>query len=80
VVGGRAYFEANVFGFHTQQFTTKGFFDKANYVEPEGKASSSKYLAVIIVVPLVIVAIILVIVFVYYRKKKQAKVKYNHID
>ena len=27
VNGGRVYFEANVFGYHTYSFTTKGFFD-----------------------------------------------------
>jgi hypothetical protein len=25
--GGRVYFEANVFGYQTSSFTTKGFFD-----------------------------------------------------
>ena len=34
IVGGRAYFEANLFGYHTSSFTTKGFFDKLGYVEP----------------------------------------------
>lgn len=36
VVGGRAYFEANVFGKSLSSFTTKGFFDKEGYVEPKG--------------------------------------------
>lgn len=27
IVGGRAYFEANLFGYQTASFTTKGFFD-----------------------------------------------------
>ena len=35
VVGGRAYFEANLFGYHTSSFTTKGFFDKEGFVEQE---------------------------------------------
>jgi hypothetical protein len=34
VVGGRTYFEATVFGAGYQSFTTKGFFDKKDYVEP----------------------------------------------
>ena len=34
IVGGRAYFEANLFGYQTASFTTKGFFDQAGYVEP----------------------------------------------
>ena len=34
VVGGRTYFEANLFGYHTSSFTTKGFFDKEGYEEP----------------------------------------------
>jgi hypothetical protein len=33
--GGRVYFEANVFGYQTSSFTTKGFFDQLGYVEPE---------------------------------------------
>ncbi len=32
--GGRVYFEANVFGYQTSSFTTKGFFDQLGYVEP----------------------------------------------
>ncbi len=32
--GGRVYFEANIFGYHTSSFTTKGFFDQEGYVEP----------------------------------------------
>jgi len=35
VNGGRVYFEANVFGYQTSSFTTKGFFDQLGYVEPE---------------------------------------------
>jgi hypothetical protein len=27
VNGGRVYFEANLFGYQTSSFTTKGFFD-----------------------------------------------------
>lgn len=34
VNGGRVYFEANLFGFQTNSFTTKGFFDQLGYVEP----------------------------------------------
>jgi len=34
IVGGRAYFEANLFGYQTASFTTKGFFDQEGYVEP----------------------------------------------
>lgn len=33
--GGRVYFEANVFGYQTSSFTTKGFFDQLGYVEPQ---------------------------------------------
>lgn len=32
--GGRVYFEANVFGYQTSSFTTKGFFDQLGYEEP----------------------------------------------
>ncbi len=31
VVGGRAYFEAEVLGFKISSFTLRGFFDKLNY-------------------------------------------------
>lgn len=34
VNGGRVYFEANVFGYQTSSFTTKGFFDQEGYEEP----------------------------------------------
>lgn len=34
VVGGRVYFEANLFGYQTSSFTTKGFFDQLGYEEP----------------------------------------------
>ena len=34
IVGGRAYFEANLFGYQTASFTTKGFFDQDGYMEP----------------------------------------------
>ena len=34
VVGGRAYFEAEVLGFKISSFTQRGFFDKINYQEP----------------------------------------------
>ena len=34
MVGGRAYFEANLFGYQTSSFTTKGFFDQLGYEEP----------------------------------------------
>jgi hypothetical protein len=38
VVGGRTYFEASVYGNGTQSFTTKGFFDQEDYVEPVNKS------------------------------------------
>jgi len=34
VNGGRVYFEANLFGYQTSSFTTKGFFDQLGYEEP----------------------------------------------
>jgi hypothetical protein len=37
VVGGRIYFETNVYGSSVISFTGKGFFDKANYVEPASR-------------------------------------------
>lgn len=43
VNGGRVYFEANVFGYHTYSFTTKGFFDKEGYVEPMLKDSGVRW-------------------------------------
>lgn len=44
VNGGRAYFEANVFGFQTSSFTTKGFFDQLGYEEPQQPIIKTKYL------------------------------------
>ena len=35
VVGGRTYWEARIAGTDKKSFTTKGFFDKAGYVEPK---------------------------------------------
>jgi len=43
VNGGRVYFEANIFGYHTSSFTTKGFFDKLGYVEPMAKDSGVRW-------------------------------------
>lgn len=43
VMGGRAYFEANLFGYHTSSFTTKGFFDKEGYVEPKMADSGPRW-------------------------------------
>lgn len=41
--GGRVYFEANIFGYHTSSFTTKGFFDQQGYVEPMAKDSGVRW-------------------------------------
>lgn len=43
VNGGRVFFEANIFGYHTSSFTTKGFFDKEGYVEPMLKDSGVRW-------------------------------------
>jgi hypothetical protein len=43
VNGGRVFFEANIFGYHTYSFTTKGFFDKEGYVEPMLKDSGIRW-------------------------------------
>jgi hypothetical protein len=34
VVGGRAYFEAEVMGYKISSFTSRGMLDKINYNEP----------------------------------------------
>jgi hypothetical protein len=34
VVGGRAYFEAEVMGYKISSFTSRGMLDKLNYKEP----------------------------------------------
>lgn len=41
--GGRVYFEANIFGYHTSSFTTKGFFDQEGYVEPMVKDNGVRW-------------------------------------
>lgn len=41
--GGRVYFEANIFGYHTSSFTTRGFFDKLGFVEPMVKDSGVRW-------------------------------------
>lgn len=38
VVGGRAYFEVSIYGNNILSFTTKGFWDQLNYVEPVSKS------------------------------------------
>jgi len=43
VNGGRVFFEANIFGYHTYSFTTKGFFDKEGYEEPKLKDSGIRW-------------------------------------
>ena len=74
VVGGRAYFEAYAVGSNLLTFTTKGFFDKANYQEPLRENSNHIGLILGITFTLVAaVAIIGVIIFYCCMKKKNKK-------
>ena len=64
VVGGRAYFEASVFGSSVNSFTFRGFFDQEGYEEPKStlnQLKSSGWLWVIIIgsVAVVVLAIVL---------------------
>ena len=78
VVGGRAYFELNVFGYHLSSFTTKGFLDKAGYVEPPG-VSANKSGAIVGGVIGGLVVLVAVIAFAIYFKRKN-KNKTSHVD
>lgn len=74
VVGGRAYFEADVLGLQVTSFTSKGFFDKLGYVEPapSDKQSLKVILAIAIPVGVVAVAAIILIYFCYCKNKRKS--------
>ena len=80
VVGGRAYFEGNIFGFDgpgtMSSFTYKGFFDQAGYEEPKstiGKLKAGWVWFLVVVGILIIGAVVLTIYCC--KKKKDAKSK-----
>ena len=70
VVGGRTYFEANAIGENLQSFTTKGFFDKAGYVEPIGTKQKSERLAIILSVSAAVLIVIIVVIVCLCKRKK----------
>ena len=73
VVGGRAYFEANLFGFHVSSFTTKGFFDKEGYEEPKANNLSNRAAVwwASISTTLILLVILVIVVLYYCRKQSQ---------
>ena len=78
VVGGRAYFEASIFGDGISSFTYKGFFDQEGYVEPKSSVGKLKEIAVWLAIGFVIlvIAVILVVYFCCCKKKdKKSKVE-----
>ncbi|CDW82059.1 ef hand family protein [Stylonychia lemnae] len=78
IAGGRAYFEADVLGQLIYSYTSKGFFDQANYVEPAAPENITWKIIVGVVVPGVVIGIIgSIILYCQIKKRKQ---KLNHID
>lgn len=77
VAGGRAYFEADVIGLTSQSFTSKGFFDKAGYVEPD--SSNSNKLTIILATTIPIGALIIAGSITAYCCCKKKK-KITHTD
>lgn len=69
VVGGRAYFEASVIGANTNSFVTKGFFDQANYQEPDTTVLVGKAIWVSLLCGSIF--LVLLLVGCYYKKKNQ---------
>ena len=75
VVGGRTYFEASVYGNVTQSFTTKGFFDQANYVEPVNSSIGNKPAIVWLIVISSILAFVVIVTLLYcFCCKKKSNV------
>lgn len=71
VVGGRAYFEADVLGNYVTSFTSKGFFDKLGYVEPLADDNKDLILALEIAIPLAVVIIGGIITYCCCLQKKR---------
>ena len=78
VVGGRAYFEASIFGVGLSSFTYKGFFDQDGYVEPKSSVGKLKEIAVWLVIGFVVLVIAVVLVVYFFcckKKEKKSKVE-----
>lgn len=77
VVGGRAYFEADVLGLHVTSFTSKGFFDKLGYVEPAPEDNKDMKIILGVTIPVAsIIIITLITLFCCWRKNG----KKSHTD
>lgn len=74
VVGGRAYFEADVLGLQVTSFTSKGFFDKLGYVEPAPIDQRSLKLILGITIPVVVLLIggAIMVYFCYCKGKRKS--------
>lgn len=78
VVGGRAYFEASIFGNGYNSFTYKGFFDQEGYEEPKstiGKLKKAWVWVLIVGGVLIVAAIVVTIICCRRRKGSKSKVE-----
>lgn len=72
IPGGRAYFEADVFGKAVSSFTAKGFFDKLGYVEPPPEDHRTLKIILGTTIPIGVLLIGLGIgLYCYYSKKNK---------
>jgi hypothetical protein len=72
VVGGRAYFEADVLGLYTTSFTAKGFFDRLGYVEPSPEDPAATLLLTVGLPVGILVLVLVVVAYCCYSRKKRA--------
>ena len=69
--GGRVYFEANLFGYQTFSFTTKGFFDQLGYVEPmKPYIQSEKIDRILPIIYIIVIASLLVLLLRFCLKQE----------
>ena len=83
IAGGRAYFEAEASGYHVDSFTTRGFMDQLNYIEPIATNSDevNLWLAVGIPVALIVIGFITLICYCRHKKAKEIdEMKRDHND
>lgn len=83
MVGGRTYFEASIFGAGYQSFTTKGFFDKAGYVEPTANTlKGNKVILSFTIIGCIVGAFLLglLIYCCYCKKTSHVEEEKTHVD
>lgn len=83
VVGGRTYFEATVFGVGIQSFTTKGFFDKKDYVEPTANnLKGNKVLLSLTIVGCIAgaIALVLLVYCCYCKRSTHQDTDKTHVE